>query len=281
MTRNNDGATIDEFVQRAVQPPARMYYCLLFTPKEQRDAAGATVALRHEFIESSLATPEVANTRLAWWGEEVARLANGKPRHPLTRTLMNACPQSRTTHARLCAEMVGAAQAACLSPLPEDLAGTEHRLGHDWGALCRLFSGLLESLSGADAEAAWVGEWSGALGLAVGLREIVTTEEQRQQSRMRLHQAIATLPAEARFRQRPLLVLASGLEHELRHLSEESARTATQALYADASATSPGRWHGLGNAVGALWRAWTAASRATRGKLPANLARMASPPERT
>jgi len=68
--------------------PARSL-ALLYSPTAQRQALGALMALEHE-IAASLRPGldhQVAHTRLAWWREECARTAQGRPTHPVTREL--------------------------------------------------------------------------------------------------------------------------------------------------------------------------------------------------
>lgn len=69
-------------------------YALLFAPPELRTRLRALLAFRRE-IDDTLFTveePGVARLKRAWWGEEIARLASGEARHPITRALSPARP---------------------------------------------------------------------------------------------------------------------------------------------------------------------------------------------
>jgi phytoene/squalene synthetase len=59
----------------------------LFLPESQRRPVTALYALQAEIEQSILGVEalEPARIKLAWWGEELARMLQGEPRHPLTR----------------------------------------------------------------------------------------------------------------------------------------------------------------------------------------------------
>jgi 15-cis-phytoene synthase len=69
--------------------PATRALAWLYAPAAQRPLLAALCALERE-ISASLRRGldhHVAHTRLAWWREECARCAQGRPTHPLTREL--------------------------------------------------------------------------------------------------------------------------------------------------------------------------------------------------
>ena len=77
--------------------PLSARLALAFTPAEARAAVTALDTLARE-IRASLAEGldhTVAHTRLVWWREEVARLTEGAPLHPVSRTLHAAAPAAR------------------------------------------------------------------------------------------------------------------------------------------------------------------------------------------
>jgi 15-cis-phytoene synthase len=65
------------------------HYSLLFAPKERRRAATALYALRRELDEAveQPSDPAVARAGLGWWAQELQRLFDGAPQHPVTRAL--------------------------------------------------------------------------------------------------------------------------------------------------------------------------------------------------
>jgi hypothetical protein len=270
MEQSNAPQAVSSFVERIATPPAAIYYTLLFTSPEQHESLGAAFAFRHEVRRSvdTTISPEVAGTRLAWWGEEVARVARAEPRHPLTRHLLSDLADDPERLASLLAEIVGAAQAACLEPPPTVLPTLEHQLAHDWGATCRLIARLLAPTE-RRAEP-WIDGWANPLGIARGLLE--SEVRAREQTALRLAEAVGALPGDARALQRPLLVLAS-LTAAGNRLSREPVDNPTGEPAETAASGRPRaeRATTLAAAIGTLWHAWRAAGRAERGRLPSNL----------
>jgi len=70
------------------------HYSLLFLPVERRRAATALYALRRELDEAveSASDPAVAHAALYWWAQELQRLFEGTPQHPVTRALAPRVP---------------------------------------------------------------------------------------------------------------------------------------------------------------------------------------------
>jgi hypothetical protein len=104
------------------------YFVLLYTPASQRAALGALLAIADE-LAAGLAREldhGVAHLRLQWWADELARLAQGSPRHPWLTTLPAPGP--------LWPDLSPLLQAASL-----DLA--THRLAarHEQQLACALF----------------------------------------------------------------------------------------------------------------------------------------------
>ena len=63
----------------------------VFLPSAQRRLAGAFGSLIHELSSAAfhIREPQVAATKLAWWRQELADAAFGKPSHPVTQTLFD------------------------------------------------------------------------------------------------------------------------------------------------------------------------------------------------
>lgn len=68
------------------------WHALLFTPSSERVGLAAALACRREIAGTVRGPREdlVARVRLGWWREEIALLAEGRPRHPATRHLAGA-----------------------------------------------------------------------------------------------------------------------------------------------------------------------------------------------
>lgn len=89
--------TPDEYcAQKAAPPGSSLYYATLFLPGPLRPGVVALYALRHEItsVRSECSDPGVGRVKLAWWREELERLAAGSPRHPVTRALAPALEEN-------------------------------------------------------------------------------------------------------------------------------------------------------------------------------------------
>jgi len=74
---------------RAAASGSSFYYSFLFLPPERRRAITALYAYCREVddVVDECTDPGVARSKLAWWREEVARIYEGKPQHPVARAL--------------------------------------------------------------------------------------------------------------------------------------------------------------------------------------------------
>ncbi len=83
-------------IEPAAPPPAgsMRWYAWLFTPEQFRRLIAAILALESEWNSMTAARVDhgVAHLKLQWWKEEIERLRNGEPRHPLTQELMRRAP---------------------------------------------------------------------------------------------------------------------------------------------------------------------------------------------
>jgi len=105
MSRNTPAAADDnaqEYCrQKAAASGSSFYYSFLFLPPERRQAITALYAYCREVddVVDETADAGVARTKLNWWREEVARLFEGEPRHPVTRALAGVVgPYGITEH---------------------------------------------------------------------------------------------------------------------------------------------------------------------------------------
>lgn len=78
--------------QKAAASGSSFYYSFLFLPRPRREAITALYAFCREVddIADECSDPQVARSKLAWWREEIARLYQGAPQHPVTRALLPA-----------------------------------------------------------------------------------------------------------------------------------------------------------------------------------------------
>lgn len=74
---------------KAAPEGSSLHYALLFAPAEQRQGYLALAALRAEILEvpREVSDTGIGAVKLTWWQEELDRLANQKPRHPVTQAL--------------------------------------------------------------------------------------------------------------------------------------------------------------------------------------------------
>ena len=82
--------TPDEYCQqKAAQSGSSFYYSFMFLPPERRRAITAVYAFCREVddVVDECSDVSLAQTKLAWWRSEVARLFAGNPQHPVTCAL--------------------------------------------------------------------------------------------------------------------------------------------------------------------------------------------------
>ena len=85
--------TPDEYCQQqAAQSGSSFYYSFLFLPPERRRAITALYAFCREVddVVDECTDAAVAQTKLAWWRQELVRLYAGEAQHPVTRALAPA-----------------------------------------------------------------------------------------------------------------------------------------------------------------------------------------------
>jgi phytoene synthase len=77
---------------RAAASGSSFYYSFRFLPPEQRRAITAFYAFCREVddVADECHDPQVARAKLQWWREEVGRLFDGVPGHPVTQALKDA-----------------------------------------------------------------------------------------------------------------------------------------------------------------------------------------------
>ncbi len=72
--------------QRGARTGSSLYYSTRFLPPEKRAALAVLHAFCRELgdVARECSDPNVAHAKLHWWREEVARLFDDRPRHPVT-----------------------------------------------------------------------------------------------------------------------------------------------------------------------------------------------------
>lgn len=88
--------TPDEYCQKkAAASGSSFYYSFLFLPPERRTAIMALYAFCREVddVVDECHDPALASTKLLWWRQEVERIADGQPQHPVGQALQAAGKQ--------------------------------------------------------------------------------------------------------------------------------------------------------------------------------------------
>jgi phytoene synthase len=85
--------TPDQYCQeKCAASGSSFYYSFLFLPTERRRAIMALYAFCREVddVVDECNDPAIAATKLAWWRQEIGRLAGGQPQHPVGQALQTA-----------------------------------------------------------------------------------------------------------------------------------------------------------------------------------------------
>ena len=85
--------TPDQYCQeKCAASGSSFYYSFLFLPAERRRAIMALYAFCREVddVVDECNDPAIAATKLAWWRQEIGRLAGGQPQHPVGQALQTA-----------------------------------------------------------------------------------------------------------------------------------------------------------------------------------------------
>ena len=83
--------TPDQYCQdRAAKSGSSFYYSFLFLPPEQRQAMMALYAFCREVddVVDECHDENLAQIKLQWWRDEIKRLFDGAPQHPVTKALV-------------------------------------------------------------------------------------------------------------------------------------------------------------------------------------------------
>jgi phytoene synthase len=128
----------------------------VFLPSAQRRLAGAFGSLIHELSSAAfhIREPQVAATKLAWWKQELADAAFGKPSHPVTQALFD-CTGVRESDPALWPALADGALAQLDVPGAGTLAALIEQLDPFFGAVARAENALFCADAGnVEADAA-------------------------------------------------------------------------------------------------------------------------------
>jgi phytoene synthase len=162
--------TLAAYAAKAVPPLSDAWYVRLFAPPDRRDLVTAILACASEIEDCARQArePAVARLKLAWWQEEIALLAQGGPRHPVTLALAEAGAPVATAD-ELWRALIGAAE--------RDVHPVPHPSVTAWRAHCVDAGALQQLLALAfDADAAASGR-ARALGAAVAAARILCSAQ--------------------------------------------------------------------------------------------------------
>ena len=86
----NTDSTAEYCRLKAAEPGTNFYYATLYNSPETRRKLFCLHAFSNELtgIITECTDPGVARMKLAWWNEEIQRLYNKQPRHPVTKEIM-------------------------------------------------------------------------------------------------------------------------------------------------------------------------------------------------
>ncbi len=162
----------EPYRSRAAPAGSDRYWSWLFAAPESRDPLIGVYALSAEW--RALIDPETghesAAIKLAWWREEIARLARGAPLHPITRFLAALPRAAQVDFAPLHASLEAAARQLGGAPL-ERAAELEPHGAALWATPLMTAAHLARDLSGGSEPA--VRRAVAALGAAQYLEESV------------------------------------------------------------------------------------------------------------
>jgi 15-cis-phytoene synthase len=149
-------------------PPAREShsardFALLYSPPSQHVVLEALFGIEREVFESIRPgiDHQVAHSRLQWWREECARTLEGRPLHPLTRTLVEALrsePSSRLESSSAPETALPALRglAGFVDVATWDLASATFETRRELTAYCeRWASAMIEPLAGVGSASIW------------------------------------------------------------------------------------------------------------------------------
>ncbi|MEM6998859.1 MAG: squalene/phytoene synthase family protein [Pseudomonadota bacterium] len=88
-SEHNDLTSLNYCITKAIPDGSNLYYACLFEKQENKIIIITLHAFLHELndIIIECSDPGVARIKLKWWQEEIERLFDNQPRHPVTRQM--------------------------------------------------------------------------------------------------------------------------------------------------------------------------------------------------
>ena len=119
--RARESSLEEPYRGRAVPPASARYFSWLFAAPEARDPLLGVYALMAEWrgLMDPAAEASAARLKIAWWQEEIVRLAHGAPVHPITRFLGTLPRAEHVDFAPLGASIEAAARQIGGAPLEQ------------------------------------------------------------------------------------------------------------------------------------------------------------------
>ena len=130
----------DYVQQKAASSGSSFYYAFLFLPPQRRAAITAFYAFCREVddVVDEVSDPGVANTKLAWWRNEVHQAFAGKPQHPVMQALWPLCAEFGIEEAMLQSVIEGCEM---------DLTQTRYLDYPNLSRYCHLVAGVVGEVS--------------------------------------------------------------------------------------------------------------------------------------
>ena len=145
----------EEARRKLASAPADFHFAVLFSPRAQRAALTALLAVFLEILEvlHECSDVAVAHAKLDWWREEVLLLAERRPRHPLAIYLAQFLPQASACSGAF-VDIIESVAADISPPTFQRFQEVEHYCQYRGGALLQLTTLLASAQHAATAAAA-------------------------------------------------------------------------------------------------------------------------------
>lgn len=150
-----------------------LYYALLYVDNATRIKALDTINFTHAIssVLFDVSEPQIAEKKIHWWHEELARLSKKSARHPAAIKVQNHLHDSESMKA--CLEILSAASAERFTPFTDD-AALRSKLIEDYSARARLLESVFSNSNTPDISeelALGMGQFYRLQSIVSGLRQ--------------------------------------------------------------------------------------------------------------